>query len=257
LPTARVLGFRVVACPVDRFLEALLTAAAARARPWTVGYLNAAQVNLAFADADHARRLAAMDWLYADGQAVVWAARWRGAALAERINAGDFTRELIEELAARGLKLGLIGGRPGEAERAAERFRAWATGLRIVYLRHGYFSEAEAPAVGAALEAADPDLVLLAMGAPCQERWARAWSTDGRPRVWWCVGALLEYYAGTRRRAPVWMRRAGLEWLARLALEPRRLWRRYLLGNPLFVWRVLRGRPPAGLARHDVPGKEG
>jgi N-acetylglucosaminyldiphosphoundecaprenol N-acetyl-beta-D-mannosaminyltransferase len=265
LPTARLLGFDLLATRTGDFLDSVLEAAAARERPLTIGYLNAAQVNLAFDDPEQARRLAALDWLYADGQAVVWASRWAGGreddarkgGLPERINAGDFTRELMKGLARRDLSVALVGGRPGEAELAAERFRRWAPGLEIAFWHHGFFSEAEAPAVRERLETADPDLVLLGMGAPRQERWALAWAAGpGRPRAWWCVGALLEYYAGTRWRAPGWMRRAGLEWAVRLVLEPRRLWRRYVIGNPRFAWRVLRGRPPTGLGAPARPGRD-
>jgi N-acetylglucosaminyldiphosphoundecaprenol N-acetyl-beta-D-mannosaminyltransferase len=246
------LGLPLAALTTQGYLQTLLQAARARTRPFVVGYLNAATVNMAFASADYARRLSRMDCLYADGQAVVWAARWLGVPIPERVNAGDFTAELMRALAAEGLKLALVGGRPAqgatpsEAERAAAIFRSWAPGLQLVYTHHGFFTAAEAPALAAALEAADPDLVLLGMGSPRQERWAQEWAAAGKPRAWWCVGALFEYYAGTRRRAPVWLRRAGLEWLFRLALEPARLWRRYIIGNPLFVFRVLRGKSAPG-----------
>lgn len=236
------LGLPLAAVSTHAFLHALLDAARGRERPLTVGYLNAATVNLAFASAEYAGLLARMDCLYADGQAVVWAARWLGVPIPERVNAGDFTPELMRALEGEGLKLALVGGRPGEAERAGGIFKGWAPGLRIVHTQHGFFADGEAREVGEALEAADPDLVLIGMGSPRQERYALAWAGAGRPRAWWCVGALFEYYAGTRRRAPIWMRRAGLEWMFRLALEPGRLWQRYLVGNPLFVARVLRGR---------------
>jgi N-acetylglucosaminyldiphosphoundecaprenol N-acetyl-beta-D-mannosaminyltransferase len=255
-PVVRFLGLPLAGPTKIEFLQWVLDTAEKRDRTTTIGYLNAAQVNLAFADAGHCRRLAAMDCLYADGMAVVWGAERRGSNVPERVNAGDFTRELIEGLSPRELKLALVGGRPGEdgepgeAERAAAVFRDWAPDLRIVYHHHGFFDDAEGEGIGLEIEAVDPDLVLVAMGAPRQETWALHWARqvreNGRPRVWWCVGALLEYYAGTRRRAPVWMRQAGLEWAARLVLEPGRLWRRYLIGNPLFVWRVLRGRPVSG-----------
>lgn len=259
------LGLPLAAITTRQFLAGLQGEARARTAPFTVGYLNAATVNLAFANPEYARLLARMNCLYADGQAVVWGTRWLGSPIPERINAGDFTRELICEAAAAGLKLALVGGRPGaqcgtgvspviritgetpmpqlsEADRAAEIFKSWAPGLRVVFTHHGFFSETEAEVLRAQVEAADPDLVLLGMGSPRQERFALEWSARGRARVWWCVGALFEYYAGTRRRAPVWMRRAGLEWAFRLALEPARLWKRYIIGNPLFVWHVLTGK---------------
>lgn len=236
------LGLPLAAVTVREYMAALLAAARERSHPFLAGYLNAATVNLAFERPDYAALLRCMDCLYADGQAVVWAARWLGTPIPERVNAGDFTREFMQAMAGEGRTLALVGAAAGEAERAAEVFKAWAPDLRIVYTHHGFYGEHEVNAVREAIERADPDLVLLGMGSPRQERQALAWAAQGRPRAWWCVGALFEYYAGTRRRAPVWMRRTGLEWAFRLALEPGRLWRRYILGNPLFVGRVILNR---------------
>lgn len=236
------LGLPLAALSVREYLAALLAAARERSHPFVAGYLNAATVNLAFERPEYAALLRRMDCLYADGQAVVWAARWLGTPIPERVNAGDFTREFAQAMAGEGRTLALVGGAPGEADRTAAVFTAWAPDLKIVYTHHGFYADHEAESVREGIERADPDLVLLGMGSPRQERQALAWAAQGRPRAWWCVGALFEYYAGTRRRAPVWMRRAGMEWAFRLALEPGRLWKRYIVGNPLFVIRVLTRR---------------
>jgi exopolysaccharide biosynthesis WecB/TagA/CpsF family protein len=258
IPHKDFLGFPLADLTTRQFVDHLLQAAQSREAVYNIGYLNAAQLNLAFENREFAGDMQAMECLYADGQSVVWASRWQGRPVPERINAGDFTRKLMEDLASRGLKLALLGGRQGsvgddgnssEADQAAGQFRQWAANLEIVFTHHGYINipSEQADTVHDALEAADPDIVLVGMGAPRQEELVCAWSGRGRPRVWWCVGALFEYYSGSRSRAPMWMRRVGLEWMVRLALEPGRLWRRYLVGNPLFVWRVLRGRKPGGI----------
>ncbi len=240
LPSVPFMGLPLARCSTEEFIRWLTSAARDRSAGRTVAYLNAAQVNLAFVSADFAARLRTMDVLYADGQGVVWAARWLGLPIPERVNAADFIDELLGLLARESVRLALLGGRPGEAEAFADRACARHPSLRIVFHHHGYFAETEEAGVLKALNQNDPDLVLLGIGAPRQETLAEAWSKRSPPRVWWCVGALFEYVAGRRRRAPRWMRRLGLEWLFRLALEPRRLARRYLLGNPLFVYRVLR-----------------
>lgn len=244
IPTRDVLGLPLAALTTRDVQNYLLEQARLRRRPARVGYLNADQVNRAFSEPGFAGVMGGLDVLYADGQAVVWTARWLGRPVPERVNAGDFAREFIAAAADAGLRLALLGGRSDETQRCADCFCAWAPDLKIVFMHHGFFSPGnETEQVRGALEAADPDLVMVGMGAPRQERLVLDWSRRGRPRVWWCVGALFEYYAGRRRRAPVWMRRFGLEWLFRLALEPRRLWRRYLFGNPLFLLHVARGRP--------------
>ncbi len=256
-PQKDFLGFRLADMTTRQFMDHLLQAAQFPRTHLNIGYLNAAQFNQAFENPRLAAHLRAMDCIYADGQSVVWAARWLGRPIPERINAGDFARELVEEFSSRGLKIALLGGLPekrggdlsdSEVAQAASRFRKWDSGVEIVFTHHGYFdiTSDRAEMIREDLEKADPDIVMVGMGAPRQEELLHAWSGLGYPRVWWSVGALFEYHAGTRARAPRWMRRAGLEWLVRLALEPGRLWRRYLVGNPLFIWRVFRNQGPPG-----------
>jgi N-acetylglucosaminyldiphosphoundecaprenol N-acetyl-beta-D-mannosaminyltransferase len=240
--TTDLLGLPLARVTVAQFIEWTIARAAERRAPARIGYLNAAQVNLAFDSPDFAATLRRFDLLYADGQAVVWASRLRGPGAPERVNAGDFTREFFQACARAGLSVALVGGYPGDADRFAERYERETEGFKFRLKEHGFFKPEEAESVHERIEAADPDIALIAMGAPRQERIALEWSERGRPRVWWCVGALFEYDSGRRRRAPKWIRRVGLEWLFRLAMEPGRLWRRYLIGNPKFVWRVVRGR---------------
>ena len=250
--TQPFLGFDLACIDTPYFIADTLARASERTRPHIISYLNASMVNLAGEDQEFARSLARFDCLYADGQAIVWASRYLRRPVPARINAGDFTREFIAELAGRGLKLALIGGAPrphtahGEAELAARTFQRWSPDLQVVYVHHGYFDDHKAAIIEQELEEANPDIVLLGMGAAVQERWALRWSRSLGPRVWWCVGALFEYYSGTRWRAPRWMRRCGLEWAFRLILEPRRLFRRYVIGNPKFIHRVLKRRPVKG-----------
>lgn len=207
-------------------------------RPVVVSYLNAANFNLAFESPEFAGALRGSDFLYADGASVVFASRLTGARIPERLSAADYIDDVLERCAGAGLSLGLIGGRPGVTEEFARRARERHPGIDIRLAESGYFDSAEFGSVRKRLDSADPDLVLIGMGSPRQEEIAFRLADPSRPRVHWCVGALFEYSAG-RRRAPSWMRHAGLEWIFRLALEPRRLAGRYLIGNPVFVLRVL------------------
>jgi N-acetylglucosaminyldiphosphoundecaprenol N-acetyl-beta-D-mannosaminyltransferase len=238
-PAPSVLGFRLFAGDRRALIETLVRAARECRRPYRVDYLNAAQFNLACGSQEFAGRLRAMDLLYADGQSVVWAARREGEALPERLSAGDFIGEFLQRATSAGLSLALVGGTPGAAARFGEYWQRRVPGLEIRYTSDGFFDAGEAGAVCAAIEESDADVVLVGMGAPRQEAFVERAAGLGRARAWWCVGALFEYGPGGRRRAPHWMRRAGLEWAFRLAQEPRRLVGRYLIGNPLFVWRVM------------------
>jgi N-acetylglucosaminyldiphosphoundecaprenol N-acetyl-beta-D-mannosaminyltransferase len=255
---SRFLGFQLASLTASQLVETLVASAASRTRARVVCYLNAAQVNLAFTSPAFARALERADLLYADGQAVVWGARLLGQPVPERVSAADFAEEFAVAAARAHLRLGLVGGRPDlsggsgpqcEAGQAAKQLRRWAPNLDVVAVHHGYLlsDRAEADALET-IKTGDPHLVMVGMGAPTQEEHALHWrSIYPHACVWWCVGALFEFIAGVRPRAPNWMRQAGLEWSFRLVQEPSRLWRRYLVGNPLYMARVLRGRPPPSL----------
>jgi len=216
--------------------------------PLVAAYLNAATSNQCANDPEHAAFLRDVaDVVYADGMGVAWGARALGLDCPERVNAGDFLPRLLRSL-RRPIRLALVGGWEGLAEAAGAKFLGDAPEGSTLWTGHGYLDDsAAAEATIAALRAFAPDLVLVGMGAPRQEAFARRLLEDGAAgaSVVWCVGALFEYFAGHRRRAPVWMRKAGLEWVARLVLEPRRMWRRYLVGNVVFARRVWRGRRAA------------
>jgi len=242
-PGQRFLGLALSPISVETFIKRVAVWGQSRERRF-ITYINAACVNVYFRDPEYAEILRRTDLLYADGQAVVWAARRAGVDLAERVNAGDFFEDFCRACAERQISLFFLGSREGIAERAADELRRKTPGLRIVGTHHGYFSPEEEPRIVKAINAARPDLLIVGMGVSRQEKW---WAKVGErleAPVCWCVGALFEYKAGRRARAPVWMRRLGLEWLFRLILEPRRLWRRYLVGNLVFLYRVWRNQSP-------------
>jgi len=236
-----VAGVRVASLTHDDLIERVAAAAAAGGPPQLISYANAWCVCLAQDNPEYRQILnVTASLIYADGQAVVWASGWLGRRLPERVNLGDFWPELLRRLSARNASVYLLGGEAGLAQSAAESLRRAIPKLKIVGARDGYFTDAESDSVAQAIRAAAPAVVFVGLSAPRQEIWAaRHLAEIGAPVVW-CVGALFEYYGGKRSRAPVWMRRCGLEWLYRLALEPRRLWRRYLIGNLRFIALIFR-----------------
>jgi len=184
----------------------------------------------------------------ADGMPIVWASRLLGCPLPERVAGSDLMLPLAGRAAARGWRVYLIGAGPGIAEEAARRLRG-DLGVDVVGTDSPRIRIDGAPDDSAAalerLTAARPDLVLVAFGAPKQELWIHRNAGALGGAVALGVGACLDFLAGRVRRAPRWMARSGLEWLYRLAVEPRRMWRRYLVDDPRFVavvWRTLRER---------------
>jgi N-acetylglucosaminyldiphosphoundecaprenol N-acetyl-beta-D-mannosaminyltransferase len=237
--TAVLMGLRIARLTKREFIEAIVRFARS-STPRLVTYLNAHNVNVYFSDPEYARLIDRADIVYADGQALVWASRFLGDALPERVSAADFFVQFCQRCADAHLTLFLLGSRPGVAERAQRNLERLVRGLRIVGTHHGHFQPADSASLCDRIRSARPDILIVGMGVPRQEKWLAENLERLAVPVCWCVGALFEYLAGVRKRAPRWVRRAGCEWLFRLLHEPRRLWRRYLIGNLSFLIRVLR-----------------
>jgi N-acetylglucosaminyldiphosphoundecaprenol N-acetyl-beta-D-mannosaminyltransferase len=180
----------------------------------------------------------------ADGMPIVWVSRVLGQALPERVAGSDLVEPLLRRAEAKGWRIFLFGGAPGVAEIARERLLERMPRLLIVGADASRVDMNEPASARAgivrAIRAAKPDLVLVALGAPKQELWIDEASLEVGPAVLLGLGASLDFIAGTARRAPSWVSAAGLEWLYRLAREPKRLWRRYLIRDPKFLLIVAR-----------------
>lgn len=171
----------------------------------------------------------------ADGQPLIWASRLLGTPLPEKVSGSDLVWPLVQRAASRGWRVYLLGGAPGVAAAAARRMET-ELGVCVAGVDVPEIDVASPDPAGVAaaerVRAARPHLVLVALGAPKQERWIHRNLERMRPSVVLGVGAALDFVAGRVRRAPRWMSRAGLEWLHRLARGPRRLAKRYLLKDP-------------------------
>lgn len=194
-------------------------------------------------DPDFREACAAADLSLADGQPLVWASGLLGARLPCKISGSDLVWPLLERAARLRWRVYLLGGAPGVAE-AAGALLARELGVVIAGVDAPAIaldSPVQAPdPVLERLRAARPDLVLVALGSPKQERWIHRSLAGLRPAVAIGVGASLDFVTGRVRRAPGWMSAAGLEWLFRLFQEPRRLAVRYLWKDPRFLLVLLR-----------------
>ena len=161
-----------------------------------------------------------------------------GTQFPDNLNGTDFTPHYLQKTRHH-FRLYLLGGRPGVANRAAKVFAQMCPGHQVVGCRDGYFPRSEDALVARAISASGADVLLVAMGNPDQELWLQDNLAATGCRLGFAVGALFDFITGEAHRAPLWVRTARLEWAYRLAREPRRLWRRYVVGNPVFVLRVL------------------
>ena len=179
-----------------------------------------------------------------DGVPLLWAAKLLGERLNGRVNGTDLFERLCASAADRGLRVFLLGGRPGAADAAAAVLRARHPALEICGTACPPVGFERDPAENArvcdAIAAARPALLFVGLGAPKQEYWMyRNAERLGVP-VSLGIGVSFEFVGGVVERAPRWMQRAGLEWLHRVGSEPARLWRRYVFGNARFCALVVR-----------------
>lgn len=208
----------------------------------TILNVNAHCLNLAHRDSSLRRFLNGADTVFCDGAGVMLAARLLGGRIPARITYADWLPVLSDLAETEGFSMYFLGGKPGTAEKAAAKLRRSRPALKIFGFRHGYFEKSgpENETVVREVNAASPDILIVGMGMPTQERWLMENRGKLNARVVLTGGAAFDYASGELRRGPRILTGNGLEWLARLAIEPKRLWSRYLLGNPLFVLRVMR-----------------
>jgi N-acetylglucosaminyldiphosphoundecaprenol N-acetyl-beta-D-mannosaminyltransferase len=190
-----------------------------------------------------------------DGMPLVWLARRAGFPWVNRVYGPDLLLACCEASRQHGYRHFFYGGGPGVPERLAERLVARFPGLQVAGTNSPPFRSLlpeEDTAIVEQINAAAPDIVWVGLSTPKQERWMDAHRPRLEAPVLIGVGAAFDFHAGTKRQAPRWMQRSGLEWLFRLSQEPRRLWRRYSYNNTRFVIELLvqRGRTRSG---EDAP----
>jgi len=236
----RILGISVLAIRWDDAI-ALLARLIAERRFTKVSFLNAHNANIAYSDPVFAEALD--DFLILpDGIGVDLAATiLYGAPFPDNLNGTDFVPAFLQA-STRPLTVGLLGATRVNAEAASVKLAALAVQHNFVVIHDGYFSAAQEPEIIGRIAALRPDMLLVAMGVPRQELWIARHIDERHCTMPVAVGALLDFLSGSVPRAPLWMRRMRLEWLFRLAVEPGRLWRRHVVGKPVFLWRVVKQR---------------
>ncbi|MFO8238865.1 MAG: WecB/TagA/CpsF family glycosyltransferase [Prochlorococcaceae cyanobacterium] len=229
---------QVLGVPVDVCPDVVAAALDLRRRGGgQIVTLNAEMTMAARADPALGRAVATAELVIPDGAGVVWALGRQGLRV-RRSPGIELARRLLEQGAAQGWRVALVGASPAVMEQLLSRLEAEIPALQVVFSAHGYQPPAAWPALEARLLKARPDLVLVALGVPRQETWIA--DLPGRQAgLWMGVGGSFDVWAGVKKRAPTWMGALQIEWLYRLVQEPRR-WRR-MLALPSFAWAVLRG----------------
>lgn len=239
LPIVPLLGVRVTNATKEdavALMDAWIQARDGRTR--AVLIVNAHTLNLAWERPAYRAVFNSADAVFGDGAGVRLAGRLKGTRMRDNLVGTDLLPAFFRAQSSRGYRYFLLGGAPGTPERGAQRLRQDFPGICIAGCHHGFFREQKADDVVRLINAAAPDMLLVAMGNPLQEEWIHRHRMALRVPVAIGVGGLFDHWAGTLQRAPQWVRDLGMEWAQLLMQQPHK-WRRYILGNPKFVLRAI------------------
>lgn len=213
-----------------------------------INTINAHSFNTAQKDPIFAEALAKGDYLIPDGASIIMACRWLKAKCLpkERIAGWDLYQIEMDRLNNKGGKCFFMGSSDKVLSLIMEKASFDYPNIMVETYSPPYkpeFSEEDDRAIIQAINEANPDLLWIGMTAPKQEKWAyQHWNELNIHCHVGTIGAVFDFYAGTAKRAPKWWQNHSLEWLYRLMIEPKRMWRRYVLGNPLFLWNITKER---------------
>jgi N-acetylglucosaminyldiphosphoundecaprenol N-acetyl-beta-D-mannosaminyltransferase len=236
-----LLGVRIGRSALDELVDRSVSAVTGTAERVILACANPHSMVVAKTDSQFHDALNSATHVVSDGFGCRIAALLTGRDFGPRITGFDYFEALMRNLNKRGGKVFFLGSSPETLARIKLRCARDYPNLEIH--NHsppfGTWTEAEDARIAQLVRTVDPDVLWVGLTAPKQEKWAAAHKDDLRTPVIGCIGAVFDYYAGTIKRAPRWVCRTGLEWLYRLAGEPRRLWRRTLVSFPVFMWLVI------------------
>lgn len=232
-----VFGIDIANIPLEQAL-AWIRAATKGKKTSFLAYVNAHCLNVAYADPEFRLLLKKADMIFPDGIGIKIAAHRKGIRLLANLNGTDLFPHICKIAEEDKLSLYLLGSRPGVADTVASKLCKRYPDLKIAGTHDGYFSRDEEAQIIDDINSGGTDILLVAMGVPEQEKWLARNKDKLNASLVMGVGGLFDFYSDRIQRAPLWVRELSMEWLWRLLQEPGRMWRRYVIGNPLFVSRL-------------------
>ncbi|HWD90594.1 MAG TPA: WecB/TagA/CpsF family glycosyltransferase [Mucilaginibacter sp.] len=202
--------------------------------------INAAKVVNAQKDLKLRESIVGCDIINADGQGIVWAARFLNQPLPERVTGIDLMDELVNLSAQKGYRIYFLGAKEEVVKKVVDVYSGKYNTDIIAGYHNGYFQKDQEEQVADDIAAANADILFVAMSSPKKEIFLNTYKDRIKTPFIMGVGGSFDVVSGLVKRAPVWMQDWGLEWFYRTMQEPRRMWKRYLFGNSSFIWLVLK-----------------
>jgi N-acetylglucosaminyldiphosphoundecaprenol N-acetyl-beta-D-mannosaminyltransferase len=230
--------------PVDNYtMDQTLNLIQSNIRANTITHhvvVNAAKLVNAQKDQELRESIINSDIINADGQSVVWASAFLGRPLKERVAGIDLMINLVEMAHKNGFKIFLLGATEEVLRKMVDKYTTEFDSALIAGYRNGYFKKEEEEEVARQIGESGAQLLFVAITSPKKEIFLNKYKNIIRIPFIMGVGGSFDVIAGKTKRAPVWMQKAGLEWFYRVAQEPRRMWKRYLVGNSAFIYLVIK-----------------
>jgi N-acetylglucosaminyldiphosphoundecaprenol N-acetyl-beta-D-mannosaminyltransferase len=205
----------------------------------TAAYVNAHCMNLALNDRNYKYILNKIDLVYAGGMGVVLASKLFKDSLPERVNILDFFDELAEKLRINKIKIYLLGDTIDIVQKAGNALKEKFS-LKIIGCHSGYFNEKEEVNLIKEVNFLKPDILMVGMGVPRQEKWIFKHINELDVNLCWAIGGVFKIFSGKLRKTPRWISKSGMEWLYLGIQEPSRFFNRYLSGNFVFIFRTIK-----------------
>lgn len=197
--------------------------------------INASKINLMEDDSKLAQIVNSCPLINADGASVVWAAKRLGIPLKERVTGCDLFQKLMAVSEKKGYKVFLFGAKEEVVTKVKAIYEQQYPNIQIVGYRNGYFTEKDEPQIVKQMRDSGADMMFVAFSSPKKEYWVSKYLNEINIPFVMGVGGSFDIVAGVTKRAPIWFQEHGLEWLYRFVQEPRRMWKRYIIGNARFV----------------------
>lgn len=202
--------------------------------------INAAKLVNAQKDQELKRSITDCDIINADGQAIVWASRFLNVPLPERVAGIDLMDELVKLSSRKRYKVFLLGAKEDIVQKVAKTYRERYGNDIIAGYRNGYFKKEEELQVAKQIADSKADILFVAMSSPKKEIFLNTYKKEINIPFIMGVGGSFDVVAGFVKRAPMWMQKTGMEWFFRVIQEPKRMWKRYLVGNSEFIYLILK-----------------
>ncbi len=223
---------------MDQALDMIIDSIKDREKTSELNFVNAHCINVSCTDAEYKQILQGSDAIFADGSGIRMAGEIFDVKIADNVNGTDMFPLLCRRCKDEGLKIFLLGASPGTASRVQTWVHTEIAPDIISGVHDGFFTLDDTPVLLTEMKESEADLLLVAMGVPRQEKWIHQNLNELPVATAMGVGGLFDFFSGNIKRAPMWMRKLGIEWVWRLLKEPRRMWKRYIVGNIVFTHRV-------------------